>query len=276
MTGDSTFAAAPRAVGILGGMGPAAGVDFARLFVEACTELLRERGLPVTDQAYPPHWLAQLPVPDRSAALRAGGAALEPPLAMMSAGLAQLEAAGAVAVAIACNTAHAWHGQLQARHPDIELLHIADETAAALRARGIGEAALLATEGTYRNGLYEKALLRAGIACRLPLPDERARLMEGIYQGVKAGDPVCAEACFVDVGQRLRARHGDLALIMGCTEIPLALPAAPAAQGWTLIDPAQVLARALARRAYRPVAASTPCLQGHDDLVFTSPDHPRA
>lgn len=243
-------AAAPRTVGILGGMGPAAGVDFARLFVEACTALLRERGLAVTDQAYPPHWLAQLPVPDRSAALREGGAALEAPLAMMSAGLAQLESLGACAAAIACNTAHAWHGELQARHPGIELLHIADETAAALRERGIGEAALLATEGTYRNGLYEKALARAGIACRLPLPDERALLMDGIYEGVKAADLARAEARFVDVGQRLRARHGAVALIMGCTEIPLALGGAAAARGWTLIDPAQVLARALARRAY--------------------------
>ena len=56
----------PLPVGILGGMGPAAGADFARLFVEACARLLAERGQPVHDQAFPAHWLAQLPVPDRS------------------------------------------------------------------------------------------------------------------------------------------------------------------------------------------------------------------
>lgn len=240
----------PHAVGILGGMGPAAGVDLARLFVDACTALLRERNLAVTDQAYPPHWLAQLPVPDRSAALLAGGGALQEPLAMMSAGVAGLRSLGARIVGIACNTAHAWHAQLQALHPDVALLHIAAETVAELRARGIGEVALLATEGTYDSGLYDAALLRAGITCRLPLPDERRLLIEGIYEGVKAADLTRAQACFVEVGQRLRARHGGIALIMGCTEIPLALPGAAAARDWTLIDPARVLARALAVRAY--------------------------
>lgn len=245
----------PRAVGILGGMGPAAGVDLARLFVDACTALLRERAHPVHDQAYPPHWLAQLPVPDRSAALRAAGDLHEAPLAMMSDAVARLQSLGACAVAIACNTAHAWHAPLQALHPDVELLHIAVETAAALRARGIHEVALLATEGTYDSGLYESALARAGIVCRLPLPEERALLMDGIYEGVKAADLTRAQARFVDVGERLRARHGAIALIMGCTEIPLALAGAPTAGTWTLIDPAQVLARALAERAYGPIEA---------------------
>ena len=59
-----------RAVGILGGMGPAAGADFVRLFVQACTRHLQGQGLPVHDQAYPEHWLVQLPMPDRTQALR--------------------------------------------------------------------------------------------------------------------------------------------------------------------------------------------------------------
>ncbi len=59
----------PATVGILGGMGPAAGVDFARLFVQACERCLREAQRPVRDQAFPAHWMAQLPVVDRTAAL---------------------------------------------------------------------------------------------------------------------------------------------------------------------------------------------------------------
>ena len=38
-----------RTVGILGGMGPAAGADFARLFVSACADYMRERGIAVSD-----------------------------------------------------------------------------------------------------------------------------------------------------------------------------------------------------------------------------------
>src|SRR6476469_6739758 len=52
-----------RVVGILGGMGPAAGADFARLFVHACAEHMGKSGVVVSDQAFPEHWLAQVPVP---------------------------------------------------------------------------------------------------------------------------------------------------------------------------------------------------------------------
>mgnify|MGYP001546837591 CR=1 FL=1 len=99
--------AAPRVVGILGGMGPAAGADFARLFVRACAEHLRQRGLPVSDQAFPEHWLAQVPVPDRSNALAEPGAGAHQPLEPMLQALGKLSALGARAIAVACNTAHA-------------------------------------------------------------------------------------------------------------------------------------------------------------------------
>lgn len=240
----------PRAVGLLGGMGPAAGADFVRLFVQACTEWLQAAGRAVHDQAYPPHWLAQLPVPDRTQALTLGGAAFDATLAPLREAVARLRDLGAVAVAMACNTAHAWHAPLQQALPEIELLHIADETAAALRTRGVGAVGLMATQGTYQQRLYDLALERAGIACLRPDEAGRDRLMHGIYAGVKTGDLTLAERCFVAVGRELRARHGDLPLIMGCTEIPLALQAAPAARDWSLINPTQVLAQALARRAY--------------------------
>ncbi len=60
----------PQTVGILGGMGPAAGADFVRLFVQACARQMAAAGRPVTDQGFPEHWLAQVPVPDRSRAMR--------------------------------------------------------------------------------------------------------------------------------------------------------------------------------------------------------------
>ena len=241
---------APRTVGILGGMGPAAGADFARLFVDACMHRMRSSGQGVTDQGFPEHWLAQVPVPDRTQALHADGHAADAPLPAMAAALARLEALGARAVAMACNTAHAWHERLQNQFPGIELLHMADEVAAHLRGLGADAAVLLATQGTYRTGLYEQALARAGIQCHAPAAAERDALMEAIYEGVKAGNMDWARARFVEVAQQALARHGDVPLIMGCTEIPLALEGAPQAQLWTLVNATQVLAQALASRAY--------------------------
>ena len=92
-------ASAPRAVGILGGMGPAAGADFVRLFVQACTAHLQQQGLPVHDQAYPEHWLVQLPMPDRSAALRADPQSPTGPAQHLLQGVGRMAALGVRSVA---------------------------------------------------------------------------------------------------------------------------------------------------------------------------------
>ena len=243
-----------QVVGILGGMGPAAGADFVRLFVDACARRMRARGETVRDQGFPEHWLAQVPVPDRSGALESLALGAHQPLEPMLQALGRLAALGSRAVAIACNTAHAWHATLQERFPQIEVLHVAREVSAHLALRGVANAALMATEGTYRVGLYEQALAEAGVACHLPLADERRVLMRGIYEGVKTGDMGLARACFDEVALQLAHRHGDVAIVMGCTEIPLGLQGSPAVAQLQLVDPARVLAHALATRAYGGVS----------------------
>lgn len=246
----ATLRQPPGMVGILGGMGPAAGADFVRLFVDACTELMQDAGLPVSDQAYPEHWLAQVPVPDRSAALRCTELPSRP-LEAMKQVAARLGALGARTLAIACNTAHAWHGSLQECFPDLEVIHGVREVAAELARRDVTEVGLLATEGTYDSRLYQDALEAAGVRCHVPEAPERQRLMQGIYNGVKAGDLGFARYNFESVAQAVAQRHGCNTLVMGCTEIPLALDAGPGTLGLTLVDPAQLIARALALRAYR-------------------------
>jgi aspartate racemase len=241
-----------QVVGILGGMGPAAGADFVRLFVQSCAEHMHAAGIVVTDQRFPEHWLAQVPVPDRSAALQHTGHGAHQPLEPMLQALGRLAALGARTVAIPCNTAHAWHSRLQAGFPQIELLHIAQETARHLARQGVRGAALMATLGTYRSGVYETALREAGIACHLPTLAECDRIMHGIYDGVKTGNMALARQCFSDVAQALHQRHGGAPLLLGCTEIPLALESPPEASAFTLYNPAQVLARTLAQRAYTP------------------------
>ncbi|MDR7377751.1 aspartate racemase [Rhodoferax ferrireducens] len=239
-----------QVVGILGGMGPAAGADFVRLFVQSCIERMQVLGLAVSDQHFPEHWLAQVPVPDRTRALEADAAWAQQPLEPMLQALGRLAALGARCVAMPCNTAHAWHSRLQDRFPQLDVLHIAEEMALNLAAHGVPAAALMATDGTYRSGVYEQALARAGVQCHLPTPAERARIMQGIYDGVKAGNMPLAQRCFGEVAQALAQRHGGAPLILGCTEIPLALDGAPQTAGLRLFNPAQVLAQALAQRAY--------------------------
>ncbi|MGJ7532297.1 MULTISPECIES: aspartate/glutamate racemase family protein [unclassified Variovorax] len=243
--------AVTQVVGILGGMGPAAGADFVRLFVQACAQQIRARGEPVRDQSFPEHWLAQVPVPDRTDALASAEQGAHQPLEPMLQALGRLAALGSRAVAIACNTAHAWHANLQERFPQVELLHMARETAQQLAGQGTTSVALMATEGTYRVRLYEQALAEAGLGCHVPLAEERHTITRGIFDGVKAGNMQLAEQCFSDVALRLAERHGPVTIIMGCTEVPLGLQGSATVAGLDLVDPAQVLAAALARRAYQ-------------------------
>lgn len=240
----------PQVVGILGGMGPAAGADFARLFVSACADHMRTNGQVVSDQGFPEHWLAQVPVPDRSAALDSPGFGAYQPLEPMLQALGKLAALGANTVAVACNTAHAWHGALQERFPQLELLHVAREVATSLASRGVHEVGLLATAGTYRTGLYDQALRMAGVQCHVPQPHEQDALMHGIYHGVKVGNMALAQTSFARVAETFAHRHGLSTLVLGCTEIPLALRSVPGLDALSLVDPAVVLAKALAQRAY--------------------------
>ncbi|WP_367846607.1 aspartate/glutamate racemase family protein [Rhodoferax sp. WC2427] len=241
-----------QVVGILGGMGPAAGADFVRLFVQSCVEHMQAIGITVSDQRFPEHWLAQVPVPDRTQALASDALGAQQPLEPMLQALGRLAALGARSVAMPCNTAHAWHGRLQDRFPQLDVLHIADEMARTLAARQVSAAALMATEGTYRSGVYTQALARVGVPCHLPTPAERARIMQGIYDGVKAGNMALAQRCFSEVALALAQRHGGAALVLGCTEIPLALDGLAQTAELPLFNPARVLAQALAQRAYAP------------------------
>ncbi|MBF5005111.1 aspartate/glutamate racemase family protein [Diaphorobacter caeni] len=242
--------APPQSVGILGGMGPAAGADFVRLFVEACTDYLQSHGEEVRDQSFPEHWLVQMPIPDRSIAIQQSAADVQDPAPHLLQGVGRLAALGVRSVAVACNTAHVWHGQMQALFPQLSILHIAEETARHLQRQGVQQAILLATAGTYRTGLYDQTLRAHGITPLTPADDGVQRLMQGIYEGVKRGDLDFAARRFGEVLAPLLDRHGPLPVVMGCTEIPLALPRAREAEGALLIDPSRILAQALARRAY--------------------------
>ena len=245
---------ATRTVGILGDMGPAAGADFARRFVSACAAHMRDQGIAVSDQAFPEHWLAQVPVPDRSSALGIPGFGAHQPLEPMLQAMGKLAALGATTIAVACNTAHAWHGALQERFPQLEVLHVAREVARTLAARGVRQVGLLATAGTYQASLYNDAFAQAGVQCHSPLTKEREELMHGIYSGVKVGNMALAHSAFASVAEALATRHGLQTLVLGCTEIPLALTSVPGMPDLSLIDPAELLAQALAERAYRLVA----------------------
>ena len=84
-------------------------------------------------------------------------------------------------------------------------------------------------------------------------PEDTNRLTGAIYNpntGIKAhSSPVTQEArSEVLLAVRELVERGAQAVILGCTELPLAVPES-AFEGTPLIDPARMLARALVRAA---------------------------
>jgi aspartate racemase len=222
-------------IGVLGGMGPLAGADFlARLTL--ATPATRDQ-----DHVRAVLW-SDPTVPDRTEAALAGGPS---PLPAMLAGVRVLERARAGCLAIPCNTAHLWADEIAAATA-LPLIHIVDAAADALAARGIGRGAigLMGTAATLRLGLYQDRLAARGYDCLLPEEAEMRSLVSPAIARIKANDLEGAAAPLLAVARRL-ADRGAAAVVLGCTEIPLALRGPDAtASGLTLIDTIDALARA--------------------------------
>lgn len=199
-------------LGILGGMGPLAGAAFATRLV-ALTPAGR-------DQDHVPALLCNDPrVPDRSSARVGQG---EDPLAAMLGGLRLLERAGATLIAIPCNTAHLWYDELAQGTP-VPLLHIVEAVCDDLERLGVtGPVGLMGTPATLRLGLYQQPLRERGHEVLVPDEAGVAQCVAAIA-AVKANQPEAAYRPAADCIRALVAR-GAKAIVLGCTELPLAVP----------------------------------------------------
>lgn len=231
-----------RIVGILGGMGPAATVDFYDKLVRATPAARDQDHLRVAIWADPT-------VPNRQEALLAGGV---DPTPWLERGVHHLIECGAEILIAPCNSVHAYlpavvHGK------DVEFISIIDATVAAVMQVGpSGKVGLLATDGALASGLYQSALRDSGLETVVPSAPTQKNLMDVIY-GVKAGDvgPAARQHVLSLVAQ-LRA-DGVATVIAGCTEISTLL-AGPDVDD--VIDPSQVLALATIDRARSAPAAT--------------------
>ncbi|RQO56985.1 aspartate racemase [Variovorax sp. KBW07] len=218
-------------IGILGGMGPSATVDFMDKLVQLT---------PATrDQDHLPVIVASLPhVPDRSSAILGTGA---DPLPALLANVDLLNHIGVGVVAIPCNSSHHWYPQI-AERSRAPVIHIAQCCVAAVAATPRARVAVLATRGALASGFYQSALRERGIAFFVPDSTTGQHDVDACIRAVKAGD-VPAGTAALDRALAAIAAAGATAVIMGCTEIPIAARAA-APTPLTLVDSSLELARA--------------------------------
>ncbi len=218
-----------RVVGVLGGMGPTATVDFYDKLVRATQARTDQDHLKVVIWADPT-------VPSRQAAIAGVG---ESPIPSLRKGVRNLVAVGADLLVCPCNTAHAFLPEIAAEE-GIELISIVDTAVARIVAARGQRVGLLATDGALSANLFQPALRRAAMTPVFPSEQSQEQLMRAIYQ-IKS--ETATRAAAVDnvtaALEEFAQQHVDTVLV-GCTELSTIVDQLPKA-AWNLIDASQTL-----------------------------------
>ena len=221
-------------IGILGGMGPLATADFFSKVVAATPATHDEDHVPLLIQSDPR-------IPSRPAAILQGGPS---PLPALLAGRDRLITAGAIALAMPCNTAHVWLPELRQDCP-VPFLSIVDASCdeAAARAKPGAAIGIIGTEATLKSRLFDDELARRGFMPLLPSDDALRDWVLPAIEQVKAGHAAEGGQQVERAVQALFDR-GAQVVVLACTETPLALDAMASPLRERCVDTNAALARA--------------------------------
>jgi aspartate racemase len=204
-----------KIVGVIGGMGPEATVDFMRRLIAAT---------PARDDADHLHVLVDNnpKIPSRIAALIEGTG--EDPTPVLCAMARGLQAQGADCLVMPCNTAHYYLPAI-ARSVTIPALDMVDLAIKKLTTAKPQRVGVLASPAVRLVGLYQARLEQAGLQAIFPSPQDEAMLLE-VIKAVKAGrlDDNHRQD-YARVARSLLDAGAD-ALLVACTEFSVIGPPA--------------------------------------------------
>ena len=194
-------------------MGPLATVDFLYKLVDRTPAKADHEHIPFVVHSVPQ-------LPDRMQAIFHGGAS---PLPKLMEAIETLQAAGAVCIAMPCNTAHYWYDEF-APAAKVPFLHIADAALSALASHrhSTNRLGLLGTRGTLRAGFYQKRFSDVGVECIISSAAEQERFVDPAIKAIKANDLKSAIPLIERAAECL-LEQGASSVVLGCTEIPVVL-----------------------------------------------------
>jgi aspartate racemase len=241
-----------KIIGIVGGTGPYAGLDLVKKIFDFTEALCDQEHLRVKLISVPDR------IKDRTAFLL--GECEENPAVAIVDIIRELESCNAEVVGIPCNTSHSSAifdeitSGLKKNNSQVKLINMVSETVKSLKAApGIEKVGVLSTNGTREFKIYSDSLAENNFKVLLPDDQLQNEVHQAIYDrnyGIKAhSNPTTQKAREVilkAIGEL--KKQGANAVIMGCTELPLAVPE-PNYEEIPLIDTTAVLARAIIREA---------------------------
>jgi len=249
-SGENTPIRAPL-IGVIGGVGPYAGLDFARkIFANT---------LASKDQEHLNCILVSCPsiIPDRTEfLLQSEGEEIDNPAFGMYESAKCLQKAGVNYAVVACNTAHSnrifvpFCGMIKETLPGLNIINMLETCSAYVKETlpSVKCLGLLATKGTYKSKVYNEYFKEdEGFTLIEPEPRGQERIHDAIYSqmyGIKASSqikPQARDSISYEI-YRLIDRGAE-AVILGCTELPLAIQA----ENFSIpvIDPGLIAARRL-------------------------------
>jgi len=247
-----------RVIIIGGGVGPQAGTLLHNYIIEnTLTDGTDQDHLDVY------HFSRSSDIPDRTDSLESGNVE-KPALGMYKTfkiAASAIDIAKKYAVGgIPCNTFHApeifekFEKLMKEFEPKIKIVNMIEETVKEILKNhpGVQKIGIMSTTGTRKTGVYSGQLQNHGLEL-IQVPENiQSRLHNSIYNkdwGIKARTPVSikAKTNFEEFSDYLINKGAEI-IILGCTEIPLALPYKQY-KYVPLIDPMVALARALIREA---------------------------
>ncbi len=221
-------------IGVLGGMGPLATADFFNKVIAATPANGDADHVPLLIQSDPR-------IASRPAAILGVGRS---PLPELLAGRDRLILAGAMALAMPCNTAHFWYAELR-NGCAVPFLSIVD--ASVHEVSQIADAGstigIIATRATLAARIFDPALIGAGYTAMQPDEAVMHTLVLPGIELVKAGDAMRGGQLIEQAVQAL-LNQGAHAVILACTETPLALDAIESTLRSHCVDSTAALARA--------------------------------
>lgn len=229
-----------KIIGIIGGMGPLATVDlFKKIVLYTQASCDQEHIHLIIDN--------NTEIPDRTSYIISNG---ENPEKYLIESAIKLQAMGADALIMPCNTAHYFFDKIQAQIK-IPLLNMVEETAKEIKRINpyTSKVGLLATEGTYQTLIYDKVFEKYGLQLVKPRKESIKYVMELIYS-VKEGKTNLDLTNFLSVISQLKEMGSEI-LILGCTELPVAFEMYNIRENY--VDPTKVLAISAIRFAGKKV-----------------------
>ena len=215
-----------KKLGILGGMGPMAGAYFYRRIIENTGAKNDAEHIPVV-------LLGDASIPDRTESILCSDNGAR---AALLRGVDFLCRSGVDAIAVPCNTAHAYLGDMRAcsRAPILDMPRLCVSYAAALGNRRLG---VLCTRGCHVAGVYESAAAELAVDV-VPLVPRHVTEVERLIYRQKAGERVTRDM-YLPYIEKMYEDGADCVLL-ACTEISCVFDGA-VSEG--LVDALEILAK---------------------------------